>query len=139
MPDEPSVNAQEIMSQIQEQVRAQQGNQDGLEMPEMDPQLRAHLVRLREMGGGLQLEPTVCHSSLPVLGPLVTWWRTQIHQLVLFYINNLTRQQVAFQQAVTRTLVCIAERHETEGARLRSELDELRRKLVQLGAPDDEN
>lgn len=135
MSNETAVNAQEIMSQIQERVWGQQDNQDDVWIPDLDPQLRAHLVRLREMAGGLQLEPAVCRSSPPLLGPLITWWRTHLHQLVLFYINRLTRQQVAFQQAVTRTLICMAERHETESERLRSELDDLRRELAQLDAP----
>ncbi len=128
MSDGSTVNAQEIMSQIQEQVRAQQGSQDGLEMPEMDPQLRAHLARLREMTVGLQVEPAVRASPLPIVGRLVTWWRTQFHNLILFYLNSLARQQAALMYTVIRTFILMA----TENKALRTEIEGLHQKVARL-------
>jgi hypothetical protein len=132
MSDETPVNVQEIMSQIERQLWSERDNQDPPWIPDVDDQLRVYLVRLREMAGNLQLEPIVQRDSLPVIGWLVTWWRTQIHQLVLFYVNSLIRQQVAFEQAVTRTIIYLAEHLAEENKRLRLEMEDLRQELGHL-------
>jgi hypothetical protein len=74
----------------------------------------------------------VQHSPLPLLGRLITWWRTQSHQLVLFYINDLIRQQVHFEQAVTRTLIYLGQHLASENEQLRSELEDLRQELTRI-------
>jgi hypothetical protein len=134
MPDEMPVNVQEIMSQIEQKLWTEKDDQDSLWMPDLDPQLRAYLVRLREMAGSLQVEPVVQQDSLPFVGWLITWWRAQIHQLVLFYINSLMRQQVGFEQAVTRTIIYLAEHLNAENKALRAEVKELRQELIQVRA-----
>jgi hypothetical protein len=130
MPDETSVNTQEIMMQIEQQIGAKKDDLDADWLLELDPGLRAHLVRLRELAGSLQVQPIVQHSPLPLFGRLITWWRTQIHQLVLFYINDLIRQQVHFEQAVTRTLIYLAQHLASENEKLRSEVEALREELT---------
>jgi hypothetical protein len=133
MSDKPSIDVREIMMQIERQVWGKNQEQDELWLPELDPELRAHLIRLREMAGSLQLDiPVMEQSSMPLVGPLVTWLKRKLHQLVLFYINSVTRQQVAFAQAVTRTITYLTERYEAEINVLRAEIEELQRELVQL-------
>jgi hypothetical protein len=132
MPDETLVNAQEIMMQIEQQIWAEKDDPDAEWLPQLDPGLRAHLMRLRELAGSLQVQPMVQHPSFPLLGRLITWWRAQIHQLVLFYINELIRQQVQFEQAATRTLIYLAQHLVSENEELRSEVEDLREELTRM-------
>jgi hypothetical protein len=131
MCDETPVDAQKIMSEIEHRIWGEKEDHDALWMPNLDPELRAHLIHLREVASSLQMEPAVHIDTLPIAGRLLTWWRVRIHQLVLFYINNLSRQQMAFEQAVTRTIVCLAERYGAENLALRDEVEKLRQELIQ--------
>lgn len=133
MPDETPVNAQEIMMQIEQQIWAEKDDPDAEWLPQLDPGLRAHLVRLRELAASLQVQPVVQPSSFPLFGKLVAWWRTQIHQLVLFYINELIRQQVQFEQAVARSIIYLAQNLASENEELRSEVEGLREELTRMG------
>lgn len=137
MSDETTISAEEIMRQIERQMRGQQAGDDEPWLPGLDPGLRDHLLRLQELAGRFGLEPAVLPSSVPLVGRLITWGRGQIHQLVLFYVNGLIRQQLAFQQGVTRSLVYLAEHLEAENKALLAEVEDLRRKLDRLHAPDD--
>jgi hypothetical protein len=133
MSDEPPIDVWEIMEQIERQVWSNNQEQDVRWLPELDPALRAHLVRLREIAGGAQLDvPVIEQSSIPLVGPMVTWWKRKLHQLLLFYINSVTRRQTAFAQAVTRTITYLAERYEAENGVLRAEIEDLQRELAQL-------
>jgi hypothetical protein len=133
-PDEPLTNVQDIMAQIEQRVWDATDKEDFVWLPDVDPQLRDHLIRLREMAGSLQVEPAVHGNALPFIGRLITWWRAQIHQLVLFYINSVMRQQVGFEQAVTRTIIYLAKHLEAENRALRSEVEDLRRQVGQIDA-----
>jgi hypothetical protein len=132
MPDETPVNAQEIMMRIEQQVWARKDDLDADWLPELNPGLRVHLVHLRELAGSLQVQPIVQQSPLPLFGRLITWWRTQIHQLVLFYINELIRQQVHFEQAVARSIIYLAQSLASENEELRSEVEDLREELTRM-------
>jgi hypothetical protein len=132
MSAEKPINVQDIMQEIEQQIWARKDDLDANWLPQLDPELRAHLVRLRELASSLQVQPIVQHSSLPLFGRLITWWRTQIHQLVLFYINDLVRQQVHFEQAVTRTLIYLAGRLASENEELRAEVEDLRQELTRI-------
>lgn len=133
MPDETPVNAQEIMMQIEQQIWAEKDDPDAEWLPQLDPGLRAHLVRLRELATSLQVQPVVQPSSFPLFGRLVAWWRTQLHQLALFYINELIRQQVQFEQAVARSIIYLAQNLASENEELRSEVEGLREELTRMG------
>lgn len=132
MSAEKPINVQDIMQEIEQQIWAKKDDLDANWLPQLEPELRAHLVRLRELASSLQVQPIVQHSSLPLFGRLITWWRTQIHQLVLFYINDLVRQQVHFEQAVTRTLIYLAGRLASDNEELRAEVEDLRQELTRI-------
>jgi hypothetical protein len=132
MPDETPVNAQEIMMQIEQQIWAEEDDPDAEWLPRLDPGLRAHLMRLRELAGSLQMQPMLQHPSFPLIGRLIAWWRTQIHQLVLFYINEPVRQQVQFEQAVTRTVIYLVQHLASENEELRTEVENLREELTRI-------
>jgi hypothetical protein len=134
MPDETLINVQDIMAQIEQRVWAERDKEDFTWLPDLDPQLRDHLMRLREMAGSLQVEPAIRGNSLPFIGRLIAWWRAQIHQLVLFYVNSLVRQQVGFEQAVVRTIIYLAEHLGAENKALRAEVEDLRQQLAQIHA-----
>jgi hypothetical protein len=132
MSEEPDVSVPRIMLEIEERLRAGADDREDLWAPDLDPELRAQLIRLREMAGGLQFDvPAVEQSSIPLLGPLVDRARKQLHQLVLFYAAGMARHQVALAQSMVRTLVYLAEHYAAENRALRAELKELRRELAQ--------
>jgi hypothetical protein len=133
MADETTVDAQQLMREIQQQIWAQAGDEDVSWLPDLEPEMRAQLVRLRELATSLQVEPDVQAVSLPIVGRLVTWWRSQLHSLVLFYINDLARQQTALACATLRTLIHMA----AENRQLRQEVTQLRQEMARLGSVGD--
>ena len=128
MPDEMTIDAREIMLEIQKRVWAQKHEADVLPIPDLDPQVEAQLVHLREMTAGLQVDPAVRASPLPIVGRLVTWWRTRFHNLILFYLNSLARQQAALMYTVIRTFIHMA----AENKALRTEIEGLHQKVARL-------
>ena len=80
------------------------------------------------MTAGLQVEPAVRASPLPSVGWLVTWWRTQFHNLILFYLNSLARQQAALMYTVIRTFIHMA----AENNALRTEIEGLHQEVARL-------
>ena len=136
--DEMPLSAEEIMAQIEQSLWAGTGSPEEAWPPDLDPELRRHLVRLREMAGTLAVDSALQPSRLPVVGGLLTRLRASVHQLVLFYVNGLIRQQADFEQAVVRTLITLA-RHNLAGTRaLRTELEQLRQQLASRRPPDGE-
>ena len=124
------LDVQQIMETLRERVGSQEDGEFAEPLPSFEPELRAHLVHLQQLANSLRVESAIQPSSFPILGRWITWWRTQIHQLVLYYMNSLIQQQLALGQAVTRTLILLAEHLTAENSALRAEVEDLRRELA---------
>jgi hypothetical protein len=120
-----ATDVRQVMLEIEQQLWGQQDVTEASWLPELDDALRDHLVRMRELAAHLNVEPAARPSALPVIGRLVTWWRCQFHQLVLFYLNDMARQQSALSFATLRVLIQLA----TENQALRREVAELHNRL----------
>jgi hypothetical protein len=89
---------------------------------ELDPEIRHHLVRLRELASSLHVEATPRVCRLPIVGPAIDRLRTLVHQLVVFYVASLARQQAALFFVVMRVLMALA----IENRQLRDEVNRLK-------------
>lgn len=100
--DEPAeeIDVEEIMQQIRARSLAEQANlpQYSETLVDIDgkrfsPEFYEHLYRANlahnEVGVDLHVTPV----SIPLLGPLVESLRRKVHELVLFYVNQITAQQ----------------------------------------------
>ena len=123
-----------IMEELRRQLWADRAEEPPLVSESISPVLRPHVVRLRETASRFELDPTVQRSSVPLVGPAIAWWRARLHQLVLFYMKRVIRQQTLFNQAVTRAFVALAENQASHNAALREELEALRREIDHLKA-----
>jgi hypothetical protein len=115
------------VTQIMEHLRAkvvELGRDFDIEWPptEVDPEIRQHLVRLREMASSLHVEAAPSASRLPLVGYAIDRFRSSIHQLVVFYITSLARQQAALFFVVMRVLMALA----IENRQLRDEVNKLK-------------
>ena len=117
-----AADVRQVMLEIEQQLWGQQDSTEASWLPELDDALRDQLIRVRELAAHLHVEPAARPSALPVIGTLVTWWRRQLHQLVLFYLNDMARQQSALSFATLRVLIQLA----TDNQALRREVAELR-------------
>ena len=58
----------------------------------------------------------VTKSNIPLLGPLLDKLRYKAHELVLFYVNQMATEQMAFNEHVLRAVSLLAQEMEDEGA-----------------------
>ena len=63
----------------------------GLQLPS---ELIGHLQEAFYIHDQLKVSVDIRKTGPPVLGPLVNWFRKQFHQLVIFYVNEVTTRQI---------------------------------------------
>lgn len=114
------VNIEEIMQQIREQILARkEATAPGSAMPlkisgkRFPPEFYEHLYQAGLAYDQLQLDVYVSKSSVPVLGPAVEWLRGKLHELVLYYVNQLAAKQIAYNTHLLRAVSILAEELET--------------------------
>ncbi len=94
-------------------------------------ELRRLSVSGEQIGVGLSLTA----SRLPVIGPLVQRVRLALHQVVIYYVNMLARQQSrvnAYEARAWSVLMADLETKAAEAEDLRREVAELRARLDKL-------
>lgn len=62
----------------------------------------------------LTIQPNVTKSSTPLIGPLIDRVRLAIHNLVLFYVNQLAAEQAAFNRLIVRAVNQLSQELESE-------------------------
>jgi len=71
-------------------------------------------------------------SSIPLVAPLVQRVRAAYHRLIIYYVNELARQQVRFNGYVVRAMVALIQG--LEGDPTPGQVEALRREVAQLRA-----
>jgi hypothetical protein len=56
----------------------------------------------------------VTENNIPLVGSLVAKLRTKLHELVLFYVNQLATQQIQFNTHILQAVGMLAQELEAE-------------------------
>lgn len=114
--EEEQVDIEAIMQEIRARILAQQAHlphyQETLvnvSGKRFSPEFYEHLYQANlahnQVGVDLQVTPV----SLPLIGPLIERMRSKVHQLVLFYVNQVTAQQREVNAHLLRALSMLSE------------------------------
>lgn len=113
---EEQADVEAIMQQIREQILAREAaRRPGGQAPvkvsgkRFSPEFYEHLYHAGLTYDKLQVKMFVSKSSLPIIGPLLQWLRGKLHELVLFYVNQLAAQQITFNTHLLRAVSIMAE------------------------------
>lgn len=94
------IDVEEIMQQIRARILAEQAHlpRHGETLVDIDgkrfsPEFYEHLYRANLAHNEVGVDLQVTRVSLPLVGPLLESLRRKIHELVLFYVNQVTAQQ----------------------------------------------
>jgi hypothetical protein len=119
MSDQPEIHVAEngpvdvdaIMRQIREHLLARKGQSGSAAIPQFngrfDPALYDHLYRARLMQDQFSIQQNVIPSRVPLIGPLLTFVRRQLHGLTLYYVNQLAQKQITFNTHVLGVLTTL--------------------------------
>lgn len=98
---EPEVNVEAIMQQIRQQIIAKRAAvSDGgtstivVSGKRFPPEFYEHLYRAQLALDDYQVPVFVSKSSTPLVGGLIDWFRTKLHELVTYYVNESAARQV---------------------------------------------
>ncbi len=78
-------------------------------MQEIRTHILAALVHDR-LGVKLNVTPV----RIPVFGRIIEWARTKVHQLVLFYVNQLAVQQTQYNYHILQAISLLAQEMEDD-------------------------
>jgi len=153
---DPQIDPAQIMEQIRERIRRRR---DALGEPrqtfpafgmaaypgepegrDFDVDLYNHLRRANDLyyqiGVQVELSPSPA-TRLPIVGHLWQQVRREAHNLVIFYLAKLSRQQVAVNRHVVSTLNRMAAQLQAQQAELETLRTEIKRLRERLGGPSE--
>lgn len=118
---EPSINIEEIMRDIRASILAKQatiGNSGEPLVPtsgeRLPPEFYEHLYQAALAYGNIGVKMHVTKVSVPLLGGIIEWLRSKMHQLTLFYVNQVVSQQTEVNYHLLRALAIVSQELETE-------------------------
>lgn len=119
MAEEPQVKIEEIMKEIRAQIvaknDAQTAGQGGagvavnLTGKRLPADFYEHLYLARLSYNQLNIKRHVTRSTVPLIGPLLDKLRGALHELVLFYVNQLAAKQIAMNTHLLQALSLLSE------------------------------
>ncbi|HSM56035.1 MAG TPA: hypothetical protein VK879_07775 [Candidatus Sulfomarinibacteraceae bacterium] len=114
------VDIEAIMQQIREQILARkEASAAGGALPlkisgkRFPPEFYEHIYQAGLAYDQVQVNMYVSKSSIPVLGPAVEWLRGKLHELVLYYVNQLAAKQITYNTHLLRAVSILAEELES--------------------------
>ncbi len=120
---EPEINIEEIMQQIRAAIIAQNDATDGtagvpinVTGKYLSPEFYENLYQARLTYNKVEAKLLVTKSPVPLVGPLIDWLRGKLHELTMFYVNQLAAQQRAVNAYLLQALVEVAEEVERQAA-----------------------
>jgi hypothetical protein len=151
---DPEINPAQIMDQIRERIRQRRlelgeprqafstfgaavypGEPQGRDF---DAELYYHLRRANDLyyqiGVQAELAPSPA-TQLPLVGRVWEQIRREAHNLVIFYLGKLVRQQVAVNRHLVSTLNRMAAESQAQRAELEAVRAEIERLRERLGLP----
>ncbi|MCA9982613.1 MAG: hypothetical protein KDD89_17385, partial [Anaerolineales bacterium] len=121
--DEPELNIEEIMQQIRAAIIAQNDATDGtagvpinVSGKYLSPEFYENLYQARLTYNKVEAKLLVTKSPVPLLGPVIDWLKSKIHELTMFYVNQLAAQQRAVNAYLLQALAELGEEVERQAA-----------------------
>lgn len=136
----PDIDTEAIMQEIRARIRARRAEAkargldweayaDGLYPLPSDAILSRELHEAVRYAGlnydKVAVEPGLTEKHLPLVGGLVQRARLALHELVLFYVNQMAARQMRFNEQTARALTTLVRDLEAEVRDLRARLVEL--------------
>jgi len=113
---EPEIDIEEIMQEIRAAILAQQGNlpRQGQALVNVSgqrfsPEFYEHLYQANLAHNEVGVDLHVTRVPIPLVGPLLEALRRKLHELVLFYVNQVTAQQREVNAHLLQALSLLAE------------------------------
>jgi hypothetical protein len=122
MYDEPTVDVEAIMQEIRAEILAQRAGGAGAEPivavsgERFSPAFYEHMYQAGLVYDQIKPNLFVSRSRIPLVGPLLERVRQKIHELVLFYVNQMAADQIRMNTQLLRALSVLAEDLERERA-----------------------
>lgn len=115
------INIEEIMQTIRQQILARRAVQLGETAPiiqvtgkRLAPEFYEHLYQVGMSYNRIEIAPYITQSTIPVIGPLLDWLRRKVHELVVYYVNQMAAHQIHVNTHMLRTVSLMAEELEKE-------------------------
>ena len=116
-PEVSEVNIEEIMQQIRQQIIARRaavgGGAAGSEVvvtgKRFAPEFYEHLYQARLALDEVEVPVFVSKSGVPLIGGLLVWLRTKLHELVAYYVNQSAARQAGAAEHLLQALSLLAQ------------------------------
>ncbi len=109
---EAAVNVEEIMQQIRQQIIAKRaavgvaagGSDIAVTGKRFPPEFYEHLYQARLALDEVHVPVFVSKSGVPIIGGLLVWLRTKLHELVSYYVHKSAERQGSASEHLLRAL-----------------------------------
>jgi hypothetical protein len=116
------INIETLMTQIREQIvskgttvaKTDQG-QHGIGGTRFPPDFYEHLRQAQLAHNQIQVPAFLSENNTPIIGGLLQSIRLKIHELVLFYVNQVASNQVRVNAHLLQALIIMSQELEDEG------------------------
>jgi hypothetical protein len=115
------INIEEIMQQIRREILESQAllGKDGqplvsVEGETLPPEFYEHLYHAGMSYNQIGVKMLVTPVNIPLVGSIVEKLRIKVHQLVLFYVNQIADQQIEFNTHILQAVNTLAEHVEAQ-------------------------
>ncbi len=120
--NEAEVNVEEIMQQIRQQIVAKRAavgpaaaaGDITVTGKRFAPEFYEHLYQARLALDEVHVPVFVSKSGVPIIGGLLVWLRTKLHELVSYYVNKSAERQVSASEHLLRALSLLGQELEEE-------------------------
>jgi hypothetical protein len=115
---EQPVDIEQIMQEIRAEILAQRGLDAAVPTggKRLPPEFYEHLYQAALGHDQIGVKLHVTPVKIPLIGPLIERLRQAVHQLVLFYVNQLAAEQVQVNRHLLQALRILSEELEKEAA-----------------------
>ncbi len=80
----------------------------------LSPTFYEHLYHAGLAYNRVGVKMNVTQVNVPLIGPLAEWLRRKLHELVLYYVNQIAAQQVEFNYHLLRAVSILSQELEKE-------------------------
>lgn len=119
--NQTEVNIEEIMQEIRQHILAKKDapNQSGstivpLAGKRLPPEFFEHLYQANLVFDQIGIKMLVTKTNVPIIGWLLDKLRVKIHELMLFYVNQLAEQQIQFNTHMLQAMSLLTQNLEEE-------------------------